>query len=189
MVYKQGNLLLCWHLLIVFLSPTTAESYLPIYSHSAVPGATQNARHNLSKHPLTETSFGGFLCLPLIIPQSITPSSVRATAFYRIPLEHRHNHTHACLQDLEVLWRQEPRVLKSPRSFHSISPQLICDEQMTSPSFQGMTAGGHIPKNAFKAIYEASDDGYCTVSARTCPWGQTQTDTFLLTKYAAQPCP
>ena len=35
--------------------------------------------------------------------ESITPSPVRAAAFYRIPLEHQHNHAHACLQDLEVL--------------------------------------------------------------------------------------
>lgn len=75
-----------------------------------------------------------------------------------------------------------------PGSFTVLSPQLICDERMTSPSFQRMTAGVHIPKNTFKAIYKASDDGHETVSHMRHE-GQTQINTFLLIKYAIQPCP
>ncbi|MXQ79332.1 hypothetical protein E5288_WYG000199 [Bos mutus] len=50
-----------------------------------------------------------------------------------------------------------------------------------------MTAGGHIPKNTFKAIYKASDDGHQTVSHMRHE-GQTQINTFLLTKknYSAE---
>lgn len=55
----------------------------------------------------------------------------------------------------------------TPRSFHSIRHQLIFDEWMTSPSFQGMAAGGHSTKNQFKAIYKAREVGFWTVSM----WG------------------
>lgn len=51
-----------------------------------------------------------------------------------------------------------------PRPFHSIRHQLIFDEWMTSSSFQGMTAGGRITENPFKAIYRAGAVGYRTVS-------------------------
>lgn len=190
MVYKQGHFAAPLALIYCFsLSPHDSwvlSAYL--LTQCCVPGVRKNAGHNLSKHPLKETKLWR-----LFMPSSDhSGSQLLPRLCEQLPFTGSHWNTdtivHMPVYKTLKFYEGRNHAFWSPRYFHSISPQLICDEQMTSPSFQGMTAGGHIPKNTFKAIYKASDDGYWTESHMRHE-GQTQIDTFLLTKYAVQPCP
>lgn len=167
--------------------PVSVGFPLPVWALSVYPCLQQRQAHTQkiltewikasSGHPSSLQSFTG----------SIIPFLVQAPTFYTNLLIHWHNHTHVCLQDLEVL-RQKPHVLVLNSRVLSQHKASIFDDWMTSPFFKGMTPAGHINVSPFKTIYETISDGYW----RCLVWGiWSGTEDLTLScslKYAIQPC-
>ena len=126
MVYKQGNFASPLTLIYCFSLSPRDSWVLPAYLliQCCVPGACENARHNLSKHPLKEKSSGGFLCLSLHHSQSqLLPHLCE-----QLPFTGSHWNTdtivHMLVYKTLKFYEGRNHGFWSPRFFHSVKSSV-----------------------------------------------------------------